>query len=312
MKADPARRKGPEGWLLLIHQIPPKPAYLRVKIARRLHRMGAVAVKNSVYVLPDTEASHEDFQWVAREIAKGAGEATICRARFADGLRDPDIVKLFNTARDEDYRALAGDARAAAGAEPARLKRRFEEVGAIDFFRAPARKAAEEAIARLEDRLESGSPAEPETRPLRLRDFRARTWVTRKGLGIDRLASAWLIRRFIDPRARFLFVPGKGYRPGKGELRFDMFEGEFTHEGDRCTFETLLERMGLRDPALHAVAKIVHDIDLKDGKFGREEARGIDRLIAGLCMAHKGDEARLARAFPLFDDLCEYFRRKRE
>ncbi|HET8541097.1 MAG TPA: chromate resistance protein ChrB domain-containing protein [Anaeromyxobacter sp.] len=127
--------------------------------------------------------------------------------------------------------------------------------------------------------------------------------MTRTGIKVDRMASAWLVRRFIDPEARFKFVPAKGYVPAEGELRFDMFEAEFTHEGDLCTFEVLVRRFGLADPALRAIGEIVHDIDLKDAKYGREEAAGIGRLVAGIAAAHAGDEARLERGAALFDDL---------
>jgi hypothetical protein len=312
-------------WLLLIHQIPPKPAYLRVKIGRRLHRLGAVALKNTVYALPRSEAAHEHFQWVRREIAEGGGDATICEAKFVDGLRDEDIERLFNEARNAEYGEIAGkarglaprvrrktgeDARSEIRAELAKLAKRLAEVKETDFFGAPSRAAAEGALAALEERLTSPGGASAKRPPGRPAEYRGRTWVTRKGIHIDRMASAWLIRRFIDPEAKFLFVPGKGYLPKKGDLRFDMFEGEFTHEGDRCTFETLVERLGLKDPALRGIAEIVHDIDLKDGKFSRDEAPGIDRLIAGICMTHKGDEERLARASAVFEDLYGYFQRK--
>ncbi len=138
-----------------------------------------------------------------------------------------------------------------------------------------------------------------------------RTWVTRRGIHVDRMASAWLIRRFIDPKARFKFVASRGYHPASRELRFDMFEADFTHEADHCTFEVLLARCGITDPALQPIAEIVHDIDLKDAKFGRTESGGIDRLIAGIAMAHQADEDRLERACAVFDDLYEYYRRKR-
>jgi hypothetical protein len=133
-------------------------------------------------------------------------------------------------------------------------------------------------------------------------------WVTRQDVHVDRIASAWLIRRFIDPNASFRFVPAKGYRPRSGEVRFDMFEGEFTHEGDRCTFETLLLRAGLTDPALTAIAEIVHDIDLKDGKFGRAEAGGVAALIDGLARKPIRDAERIERGSALFDDLYASFR----
>ena len=145
---------------------------------------------------------------------------------------------------------------------------------------------------------------EEQTRPaLDAADYRGRTWVTRSGIKVDRMASAWLIRRFIDPDARFKFVPAKGYRPEKSELRFDMFEAEFTHEGERCTFEVLAQRFGLRGRALVVIAEIVHDIDLKDARYGREEAPGIGQLVAGIAAAHADDEERLARGAALFEDL---------
>jgi hypothetical protein len=135
--------------------------------------------------------------------------------------------------------------------------------------------------------------------------------LTRQGVHVDRIASGWLIRRFIDPDARLKFVPGKGYVPQPGELRFDMFEAEFTHQGDRCTFEVLLAKAGLTDPALAAIGEIVHDIDLKDAKFGREETSGIAHLLAGLTSAQPDDAARMDRGGIIFEDLYEYFRRKR-
>lgn len=312
-------------WLLLIHQIPPKPAYLRVKISRRLRRLGALAIKNTVYALPASEEAHEHFQWVLREIRQGGGDATICEARFINGLRDEDIEKLFNEARNADYREIAEKTRALGSrilpkmdedlrseiqAELARLAKRLAEVKETDFFGAPSRAAAEGAIAAAQERLKTPDSArtlEPSARPA---EYRGRTWVTRKGIHIDRMASAWLIRRFVDPKAKVLFVPGKGYTPKKNELRFDMFEGEFTHEGDRCTFETLVLRMNLEDPALRPIAEIVHDIDLKDGKFRRDETAGIERLVAGICAAHKDDAERLRRASAVLDDLYSYFQRK--
>jgi hypothetical protein len=304
------------GWLLLIHQIPPKPPYLRAKIGRRLAQVGAVPVKNSVYVLPAGPSTLEDFQWITREILKGGGEATICDARFVDGLSDLALRRMFNDARDKDYRALVQAAAAcrrqpesARDAELARLRQRLADLTGIDFFQSPAKALAEAALRRL-DRKDSRKPR-VESGPLRLADYRGRTWVTRKGIHVDRIASAWLIRRFIDPKARFKFVPGKSYEPGPKELRFDMFEGEFTHEGENCSFETLLDRFRLADPPLRAIAEIVHDIDLKDRKFRREEAIGLDRLIAGICMAHDQDDIRLSRGSAMLDDLAEYFRKKR-
>jgi hypothetical protein len=279
-------------WLLLIHQLPAKPAYLRVKVWRRLQALGAVTVKNTVYVLPANEQTQEDFEWVLKEITGSGGEAMICEARLIDGLSDQEVRSLFTTARDQDYEALAREAgtlavalaqdgntisHAEARAQLARLKAKLAQVVAIDFFGANGREAVDGLLSGLEAKLTEETVAEtPRTGATRetggLADLKERTWVTRQGVHVDRIACAWLIRRFIDRNARFKFVSGKDYVPSPGELRFDMFEAEFTHEGDRCSFEVLLGRAGLTDPALEAIAEIVHDIDLKDSKFGREEA----------------------------------------
>ncbi len=311
-----------ERWALLIHQIPPKPAYLRVKIGRHLQRVGAVAIKNSVYVLPRNEETLEDFQWVLREIVRGGGDASLVEARFVDGLTDEQVIALFDEAREEDYREIARQARAALrdlprrGPPPenrraeiagqvARLRHRLAELGAIDFFGAPGREIAEGLVSGLEERMkptteEASQRSTPTPRAGELRD---RSWVTRTGIKVDRMASAWLIRRFVDPEARFKFVPAKGYQPEPGELRFDMFEAEYTHEGDLCTFEVLVQRFALGDPALRAIAEIVHDIDVKDAKYGRDEAAGVGQLVAGIAAAHPDDESRLSRGAALFDDL---------
>jgi hypothetical protein len=315
-------------WLLLIHQLPAKPAYLRVKIWRRLQALGAVAVKNAVHVLPMNEETQEDFEWLLREIQEGGGEAFVCEARLIDGLSDEDVRALFDRARDADYAEVVKDARALAKslrpnaksetiaelrAQVARLRKRLAEIVAVDFFGAIGRETAEALVRSLEARLNEDESVTDKAMvdPNALGTLHNRTWVTRQGVYVDRIASAWLIRRFIDPEARFKFVAGKGYRPNEGELRFDMFEAEFTHEGDKCTFEVLLERGALKEPALRAIAEIIHDIDLKDNKFGRTEVAGIRTLIEGISVATKDDSERIARGSEVFNDLYEYFRKKR-
>lgn len=233
-------------WLLLIHQIPPKPDYFRVKVGRRLRKIGARLLKNSVYILPRSDEGLEDFQWLAREIVADGGEATVCEASFIEGVTDQELTAMF---------------RSSAPADPVNPK------------------------------------------------YRDRIWVTRQGIQVDRMASAWLIRRFIDESARFKFVPAQGYQPKPSELRFDMFEGEFTHEGDACTFETLLARFAPDEPALRQIAEIVHDIDCKDGKFERTEASGFALVIEGIARTYKNDAERLERSAPIFEDLYRQFRR---
>ena len=317
-----------ERWLLLIHQLPPKPAYFRVKIWRRLNDLGAVLVKNAVYALPANAETQEDFEWLLREITEGGGEAVVVEARLIDGLSDLQVRELFNAARDEAYHELAEEARSIASAlkdelEPdkrtelkarlTRLKTRRDQVVAIDFFGANGRETADGLIGQIQETLALEKDTEPMTEPARdTNELNGRVWVTREGVHVDRIASAWLIKHFIDPDSSFKFVPPRGYAPATGELRFDMFDAEFTHEGDRCTFEVLLAHAGLEsDRALQAIAEIVHDIDLKDGKFAREEAAGIKTLIASICMATADDDERLARGKSVFDDLYRYFQKKR-
>jgi hypothetical protein len=320
----PEAVRRPERWLLLIHAIPPKPDYFRVKVGRRLQRIGAVAIKNSVYVLPQRSDTYEDFEWLLREIVAGGGEASMCEASFVEGLSNADVERLFITARDADYEALSAEAergeaalppagripteqRAQAHRELARLRRRLGEVAAIDFFGAPRRASAEALLDRIEERLRAtAEDAMPRGR-MRASDLtgalHGRTWVTRRGVHVDRIASAWLIRRFIDPDARFKFVEPRGYTPAPGELRFDMFDAEYTHEGEHCTFETLLEHFALGDAALQAIGEIVHDIDMKDARFGRAETPGIAQLIVGIVLANDSDESRLERGAAMLDDL---------
>jgi hypothetical protein len=315
------------GWLLLIHQIPPKPNYFRVKIWRRLQKLGAMAIKNSVYALPAGEQAQEDLNWILREIVEGGGDASLVEARLVEGLNDEQVREMFRAARDADYQALADEVRQAARSLPrkgemsgekraelsaavARLHKRLGEIAAIDFFHGRSREAVDGLLRELEQKVAARAPAAPQAAALPQRP-RGVTWVTRTGIHVDRMASAWLIRRFIDPQAKFRFVAVREHRHEPGELRFDMFDGEFTHQGELCSFEVLMARFGIADPALRAIAEIVHDIDLKDEKYGRPDNAGFEHLVNGIALAHPEDEVRLQRASAVLDDLYEYFRRKR-
>jgi hypothetical protein len=239
-------------WLLLIHAIPPEPAYLRVKVRRRLRRLGAVALKNSVYLLPNTEESMEDLRWLAQEIRADGGEATIAAADIVDGF------------------------------------------------------SVDEISARLEDEGHA-MPAPVASGTLALGELRARRWVTRAGIKVDRMASAWLIRTRIDPQATFRFATDAA-PPVAGEIRFDMYDGEFTHVGDRCTFEVLLAHAGLVTNApLRTISEIVHDIDCKDARYGRPETAGVSLLIDEIVRGTASDEERLARGAALFESLERAF-----
>jgi len=314
-------------WHLLIHQLPAKPLYLRARIRQRLAKIGAISLKSSVYVLPCTAESLEDFQWIAEEAVAGGGEVHLCAATFCDRPSDEEIEEKFRQERAADFAALSVQLRELLRqrhqpgavvpqeeqrlAQVRRLRKRYDEVAAIDFFGAPGRAEVESFVRRLEERLQSDRRGRGgRDRSRGLSDLSGRVWVTRKGVHVDRIASAWLVRRFVDPTARFRFADSQSPEAAPGELRFDTVGGEFTHDGDHCTFETLVERLTLHDPAVSQIAEIVHDIDLKDGKFGRTDAPGILQLLNGIVLAHPEDLDRLDRGFALFDDLYESFRRR--
>ena len=289
-------------WLLLIHQLPPKPDYFRVKIWRRLQSLGAIPIKNSVYALPFSDQAIEDFQWLRKEITAGGGEASVCRAAFVDGLTDTQIESLFQAARDAEYAAVTRAAeQPAPGAEVGRLERRIREIGALDHFGASGRKTAEAAVAKLKASGTTRGGGGGRGGVAAVKRVRGQTWVTRPDVHVDRIASAWLIKRFIDPKARFVFGEAR-----EGAVSFDMFEGDYTHEGERCTFETLLHRFGLeQDDALRTIAEMVHDVDCKDEKFGRDETAGFARLIEGIVKRNARDAARLERGTELLNDFYE-------
>ena len=326
-------------WILLIHQLPPQPTNLRVRIWRKLQRLGAVAIKNSVYVLPFNEKTHEDFQWLKQEIESSSGEATVFRAGAVEGATDTEIRAAFRKAREDEYAQITAEldgltgaireqkrgghlSAGRVGAHEAnldRLHKELERVVSIDFFGAtghsPAMSAYElchkalRASQNRHERLAKSSPAKGAAPDLA--QYQGRLWVTRRNLFIDRLASIWLIKRFIDKRARFSFVAeGESVEGGIG---FDLYGGEFTHRGEDCTFETMIKQLGLSgDPSLRQMAEIVHDMDLKDNKFHRSEAAGLNLVIRGLAELLNDDRKLVAQSIPIFDGLYEVLSRDQE
>ena len=302
-------------WLALLHQLPTKPPYLRVKIWRRLQAIGAVPLKNAVHVLPRSEASEATFRELLNEIVASGGEAILLDARLLAGQNDGDVRALFDAARDADYDEITQTARRlldtgpTSGTDIAKLQKRFAEVSALDFFGAHGRQEAEAALAEL-DRQRYQHPdvcrsvPAPVDEPLELQ---GRTWVTRSGVHVDRIACAWLIRRFIDPEARFKFVDGRSYAPATDELRFDMVDAEFTHEADRCSFETLLLRAHPTDDALVAIGEIIHDLDIGDARFNRPETSGLGAILSGVCASTDDDLQRIAQASEALNQFHAYF-----
>ena len=303
--------------LLLLVGVPPTPSSLRVRVWRRLRSLGAVPLKRSAYLLPDTPERYEDFQWLAQEIEREGGEATLIRVQQIENVSPGDVLRLFHEPRDADYTRLAGRyrkllqdldkakserARARLQEEVRRLAKEHQRIRDIDFFDAPRGaevRRIEEAIAMRTRRPESARPQPPAT--LDLTRLRGRRWVTRPRPHVDRVASAWLIKRFIDPDATFVFAPPAEFP--RDAVPFDAPGVELTHHGEDCTFETLIKRARLRDRRLARLAEIVHEADLRDGKYPHEEARGIDVAIRALLAASPDDHQVLAQGMSLFEGL---------
>ena len=308
-------------WLLLVHQLPAHPSNLRVRTWRRLQQIGAVAVKQAVYALPDSPGAREDFEWLKTEIDAAGGQASVFVADTVDSWSHDALVEEFRRSRQEAYTALAREAeqvlrRSGGSPRSTRLpsrrgvqqfRERLAAIERVDFFGSAGRDRVVTLVRQIEERA-SGTPRSAATAKPgdAARSYHAQLWVTRPRPGVDRMASAWLIRHFIDPEARFAFATDRNAVPANA-IPFDMFGVEFSQQGDGCTFETLCTFFGLQAPAIARLAAIVHDLDLKDGRFGAPEATTVGTLIEGLQLAHAGDDTLLVHGMALFDSLYRAF-----
>jgi hypothetical protein len=301
-------------WLLLLFSLPTNRKTERVAVWRRLRKMGAVPIKTSTYLLPDESPQYEQFQWLAQQIRDYGGDSTLVRAQGIEGLTRDEIVSLFNAARDKEYAELRktlqnfisrrkrSDAEFVA-VELERLTKQFRELREIDFFDS----ARGHEVAMLLRRAE-GPHRRRKLQTLDAKQYRGKTWVTRPRPEIDRVGSAWLISKFIDPKAKFLFAPTAQSIPDA--IPFDMLDAEFSHHGNNCTFETLSKRFAIADKAVAKIGEMIHDADLDDARFQRVEGVGIDRVLKGWAKHGLPDEEILGRGFECFDALYAFLQRR--
>ena len=318
--------KTPRRWLLFVHQLPSGPSNLRVRTWRRLQQLGAIPIKQAVYALPDTPSTREDFEWLKTEVKAAGGDASVFAADHVDTWSDDGLIEEFRRSRQEAFTVLARDIekvlkRAASNRRPSgtrapairRLLEVFQErltgIEHIDFFGSAGRDRVANLLARLEEPtagMRERATATKATAPADGDQYRGRLWVTRPRPGVDRMASAWLIRRFIDPEARFEFAADRAAGPDGG-VAFDMFGVDFSHQGDGCTFETLCAVFTIQEPAVARIAAIVHDLDLKDNRFAAPEAVTVGHVIDGLQRGHADDDTLLSHGMALFDSLYRSF-----
>ncbi len=303
--ADPAQTSEPP-WLLLMFSLPAKQASARVEVWRRLKKYGTLPLRTSGYLLPNTAQNQERFEWIAAAIRKYKGQASVAQLHAIDDLPSDKLRQMFLDARAADYEALMKELKRFAvkkhhpPGEIVRFRRRLQEIAAIDFFGSPLRSRVE-ALLESADSI-GAAKAIPESGRKVKKQYLNRLWITRPRPGIDRVSSAWLIRRFIDPKARFVF----GDDPGRhaDAIPFDMFQGGgFGHRGEDCTFETLRKEFAIRDPKVAVIAEIIHDADLSDEKFGREEGLGLDKVLIGWAQQGVADEELLRRGMELIEGL---------
>lgn len=324
-----ARKKTTDGagWLVFFYSIPAKPAAGRVKVWRRLAKAGAVQLKGAVYVLPFTEEHYELFQWLASEVAAMDGEAGFIRAARIETMKDAELIAMFDRQREDAYQSIGRkldetrrklDAvRNASGtlkdnAIPAavdRLLREFEEIWKTDFFSSGAGVGMRKRIKELSEELAElagGGRVETVARvvPRAVGDYQGRLWVTRRRPFIDRMASAWLVRRFIDKDAVFEFAddPGMEGLPVDA-VTYDVPGGEFTHVGDFCTFEVIVKSFGLKDKPLGTVAGIVHELDVRDDRYTNPAAAGVEAILSGIRDTASDDTDALERGMAVFEML---------
>jgi hypothetical protein len=298
-------------WLLLAFSLPRKGASFRVAVWRKLQRYGSLPLGNSGYLLPNSAGNREKFEWLATAIRGAQGEASVLEVQSIDNYSSSQLTKRFSAARSRDYRDLLKALRSAASpskkspAYIARLRLRFQEIVSIDFFGSPLREQVDQTLLAMQER--QSTLASPDLGKVLRSEYRNRKWVTRPRPGVDRVLSAWLIRKFIDPKARFVFS-SENEKP-TGAVPFDMYEGGgFGHRGDDCTFETLTKAFRIRDTRIAVMGQIVHDADLFDEKFGRNEGFGIDEVMKGWARQNLSDEELLKRGMQLAEGLYQSLR----
>ncbi len=294
-------------WLLLTLTLPSKRASQRVEIWRKLQRYGAVPLGNSGYLLPNTPANEERFQWLGTAIRKYGGDASIVHVQSIDNISTPQLVGRFVEARTREYQELMRVLEEFSSmplpkrsiGRLSRLRTRFQEIVDVDFFETPLQKRVGKLLAQAgEARVVMTTAQSTQISP---REYKGRVWVTRPRPGVDRSASAWLIKNFIDAKARFTFAPED--RVPRVAIPFDMYHGGFGHRGDDCTFETLRKDFQIRDRKVKVISEIVHDADLADGKFGRKEGYGVDEVLKGWARQEIADHELLARGMQLIEGL---------
>ncbi len=314
-------------WLLFFYSVPARPVSSRMRLWRRLSKAGAVQLKGSVYILPDTEEHYELCQWLVSEVISMGGEGTFAKVDRIETMDSSEITEIFNAQREKDYHSIKKglediEQRLSSikkGTEAqkdkrmreslSKLKKEFEDMRRLDFFSSKAGDDLSKRISAISAEVRGVYKTEMIIQksviiPRHIRDYQHRVWVTRKRPFVDRMASAWLISKFIDKDAEFRFISEEDVKePDKKSASFDIKGGEFTHIGDNCTFEVIVKAFGLKDRAVRKIAEIVHELDIKDDKFSNPETKGIGEILTGIRATAKEDVDALEKGMAVFEML---------
>ena len=325
-----AVKKDEARWLLFFYSVPSKPVSSRMKVWRRLAKAGAVQLKGAGYILPYSDEHYEFLQWLLSEVSSMKGGGSFVKVNQLETMEDSELIQLFNRQREDEYSGIerriedlerklnsirkGGKSHDSAefSGELNKLTREFDDIKRIDFFLSKAGQKTEgrikplkSAIRNLAGYKEKSALSKAEILTRKTEDFQNKKWATRKRPFVDRMASSWLIRKFIDRNAEFKFVEEKetGLLAGKDAITFDVKDGDFTHHADLCTFEALVKSFGIKDKAVKKIAEIVHELDVKDEKFKADEARGIEGLLSGIRKTAKTDAEALEKGMEVFEML---------
>lgn len=314
-------------WLLFFYSVPSSPGSNRVKVWRRLIKAGAIHLKGAVYIFPNTVDNFELCQWLVSEVASLRGEAGFVRIERIESMNDNEIITMFNQHRENDYRSIEKDINEIerkiasirkAGAVQNTKKvleqlnkhsKRFEEIKKIDFFSSSTGLEIEKKINSLKSEIMDSIQPDVKNKDIivmqkHIKDYQGKIWITRKRPFVDRMASAWLIRKFIDKKAVFRFIEEQDLENrDEDNIAYDIRGGDFTHIRDLCTFEVLMQSFNIKDRAVVKISEIVHELDIRDDKYKTPEARGIEEILLGIRKTSNNDIDALEKGMAVFEML---------
>lgn len=309
---------GNMNWLAFVYSLPSQANTTRVSAWRRMRRLGAISPTSGLYLLPERDDCLEAWQWLAQEIRQAQGEAALMRVHQIEEISDTELIEMFRQARQVEYEEIAaqlelleqqvgtlseGDDKTMLQAALTKIQKQMSDINRIDYFQAPLGAVVAGRINQLSQQLVAVGSANPVVMSVVMAEYQNKKWVTRPRPHVDRLACVWLIRHFINPQAIIRYGPA----PEMDEIPFDMNESEFSHQGNLCTFEVMVQAFGLMEPGLQPLAEIIHDIDLRDERYQRSEAAGIDAILQGWLLENVSDEVLEQRGRALFAGLFAMF-----